>query len=170
MSKSIWLVALIFVSVLILNTGCAPSVLKEDFDKVKAQLTDTQTQLTAAQGQIQSLQRNVSKLSAISAYTLWYDQYYTYWNYGSTIYQFADRKAFTNNFGTLIEGINDSTVKQTWKDYQAVYDKFDALLKSLPADDKTWDKDQIAQYWKVYYEMRVALGTLGTPIYNIIVQ
>jgi hypothetical protein len=169
--------ALALVLVLLLSFGCAPSVALVDFNKTQADLTATKADLTAAkaelaklQDQFKTLQGQTSMLSAIAAYTLWYDQYYTYWYSGYTNYQFADATSFQNNFGNLIKGTSNAATLKAWEDYLTSYQSYDAVLKSLPKDNKTWDKGQTDKWTQAYNATYAALGKVGTPLYEVIVK
>jgi hypothetical protein len=148
-SKVIPVVLLILLATIILCVGCAPAVAREDFDKVKGDLATTRTelgstknQLTTAQDQVKILQAQVAKLSAMSAYTIWYDQYYTCWYYGYTNFQYADLATFTSNFGAMIAGTNDPALTKAREEHLVSAKNFETVTASLPRDYKSWTKEE----------------------------
>jgi len=173
MNKALTIIAITLSLVLLFCVSCAPSVVKEDFDKVKVDLTATKADLTAAQAdltaakdQVKTLQQQVGKLSAMSAYWMWVDQYYS----GGVTYQFADKASFYSTLGTLVKATNDPDTLKTWESYMAASTNLDNVVKSLPADYKTWNKEQTAQWTKAKDDAWAVFAKIGTPLYTVIIK
>jgi hypothetical protein len=159
MHKALTIIAVTLSLVLLFCVSCAPSVVKEDFDKVKADLE-------TAKDQVKTLQQHVGKLSAMSAYWMWVDQYYS----GGVTYQFADKESFYSTLGTLVKATNDPDSLKAWEYYMAASTNLDNVVKSLPADYKTWDKDQTAKWTKAKDDAWALFAKVGTPLYNVIIK
>jgi len=175
MKKFLPVVSIVLALVLLFSFGCAPAVPKEDFDKAKSDLAAAKTDISTTQNQLKALQTQIGKLSAIQAYWIWVDQYNNYWYYGPyyylyTTYQFADKTAFFNNFGTLIKATNDSDTLKTWDNYTTYSKSLDDVVKSLPEDYKTWNKDQTAKWTQANTDSWTAFYYIGIPLYAYIVK
>jgi len=151
-----WLFVPIVVAILgvILVNGCAPSVAPEDFAKL-------QGELTASQNRVTKLETQVQKLSTISAYSIWYDQYYAVNNY-----VFKDTKTFNEQFGVLVAATGDAASQAAFSAYLAAATALDNLVASLPKDYTTWTADQTNQWTKASAARYDAFGKVGTALYN----
>jgi len=145
----------------ILLSGCAAGVAPEDFAEVQGGLTTTQSELTATQNEIKALEAQVSDLSAISAYTIWYDQFYGVGNY-----IFADTASFNEKLGALIEATGDSDSQTAWSTYLAAENALIALLEELPEDTTTWTEEDYNKWSEATTASYDAFGEVGTALFN----
>jgi len=144
-------VAVIFVAVLL--SGCAKGVAPEEF--------------ATAQTQIKSLETQVADLSAISAYNIWYDQYYLYGT-ETQYYAFPDTASFNKRLGDLVYATGDSASKTAWDAYLVADTALSDVLAQLPEDYTTWTEEQTNQWSGVNTARYDALGAVGTALFNVI--
>ena len=145
----------------ILLSGCAAGVAPEDFTEVQGELTTTQSELTAAQNKIKALEVQVASLSAISAYTIWYDQYYAVGNY-----IFADAASFNEKLGALIEATGDSASETAWNTYLAAENALIALREELPENSSVWTEEHYNKWVEATTARYNAFGEVGTALFN----
>ena len=138
----------------ILLSGCAAGVAPEDF-------TEVQGELTAAQNEIKALEAQVASLSAISAYTIWYDQYYAVGNY-----IFADTASFNEKLEALIEATGDSASETAWNTYLAAENALIALREELPEDSSVWTEEHYNKWVEATTARYNAFGEVGTALFN----
>ncbi len=140
---------------------------QSDLSAVQAQLKGTakQSDVGAVQDKIKSMESQVASLSAISAYGIWYDQFYLVGNY-----EFADTPSFNQKLETLVKATNNSDVLTAWNSYIAGDKALSELLKSLPEDANTWNKEQYDEWLKASTDRYNALGEVGTALFNAIVK
>jgi len=117
-------VATVFLAVSL--SGCAGGGVPADYEQVKSTLATVQADLSAAKADltkanneiktikamVTGLTPQVAGLSAMAAYSIWYDQYYKIYNY-----QFADTATFQKEFGALITATNNAAAKTAWDAY-----------------------------------------------------
>jgi len=160
-----WLLILVVATMVgvMLVSGCAAGVAPEDFAKVQSDLATAQNDLEAAQSEIEALKTQVAILSAISAYDIWYDQYYAV-----GAYEFADSASFIKKFGTLIEAIGDSACETAWNNYVAADKNLSDVVKGLPEDSSTWTEEQNEQWLEAATIVYNALGEVGAALFDAI--
>jgi hypothetical protein len=149
------------VGVMLLSS-CAPGVAPEEFAKVQGDLATVKSDLAATQNQIKAL-------SAMSAYAIWWDQYYSI----GTVYQiyaFADTASFNKKLGALIGLTGDSATQAAWKDYLTADSALSDLVKSYPSDYTKWTADQTSKWTTARDARLAALGKVGTDLFSIIVK
>ncbi|MAF85253.1 MAG: hypothetical protein CL875_02005 [Dehalococcoidales bacterium] len=122
------------------------------------------TDYSASQIRILELETQVADLSVISAYNIWYDQYYGIYNY-----TFEDTTTFNWKLGTLIYATNNDTVIGYWNYYYAADSALNEVLAELPEDYGTWTEDQINQWSEANTARSEALGYVGTYLFYAIV-
>ncbi|GAI93905.1 unnamed protein product, partial [marine sediment metagenome] len=104
-------------------------------------------------------------LSAISAYNIWYDQYYSIGNY-----LFADVAAFNTKLGALVNSTGDTASKAAWDEYAAGDTALTSLVAGLPEDTLTWTTEQYNKWVEASTARYNALGAVGTALFNAIVK
>jgi len=134
----------------------------EAFGEVGATLYDT-TNFSASQVRILELEAQVAGLSAISAYGIWYDQYYEVYNY-----QFEDVATFNWKLGTLIDATNDANALAYWYYYLEVDTALNDILAELPEDYNTWTEEQTNQWSEASTARYNAFGEVGTALFYAI--
>jgi len=139
---------------------------KTDLAATKADLAGAKANLSTAQNQITALEVQVASLSAISAYNIWYDQYYSIGNY-----LFADVAAFNTKLGALVNSTGDTASKAAWDEYTAGDTALTSLVAELPEDTLTWTTEQYNKWLVEVSTARYnALGAVGTALFNAIVK
>jgi len=149
----------------ILLSGCATGVAPEDITKLQGDLTAAQSDLATVQNHITDLEASIADLCAISAYNVWYDQYYAIGNY-----VFADTPAFNAKLGALTEATGDSASKTAWDAYLTADTGLTERIRALPEDYTTWSEAQTSQWTEATTARATALGEVGTALFNTIVQ
>ena len=162
-----WILIPLVIAMLgaILLSGCAVGAAPEDITKLQGDLSTARSDLAAAQSQIADLEASVADLSAISAYNVWYDQYYAIGNY-----VFADTSAFNAKLGALIEATGDSASKTAWDAYLTADTGLTERIRALPEDYTTWSEAQTSQWTETSTARATALGEVGTTLFNAIVR
>lgn len=107
----------------------------------------------------------MASLSAISAYNIWYDQYYSIGNY-----VFADVEAFNAKLGALVNATGDTASRAAWDEYTAADTALTSLVAELPEDTLTWDQEQYNKWLEASTTRYNALGAVGTALFNAIVK
>jgi outer membrane murein-binding lipoprotein Lpp len=165
-------IAVIFVALFL--SGCSSGV-PADYEQVKSDLAATKSSLAAVQNQLATVQSQlataqttitglgpqVAGLSEISAYNIWYDQYY-----GVDNYLFKDAATFQKELGALITATGDAATQAAWTKYLATRKSLDDIVTSLPADSTTWTNDQHSQWLNAYNASWADFGDVGTALYN----
>ena len=119
--------------------------------------------LFRSQVRILELEAQVAGLSAISAYSIWYDQYYGIGNY-----VFADVATFNWKLGTLIDATNNTNAITYWYYYLAADTALNDLTAESPEDYSTWTDEQNKKWSEARTARYNALGTVGTTLFNAI--
>ena len=125
------------------------------------------TDLAVAQDRIIALEVRVGELSAIAAYTIWYDQYH---NIGTAAqaYAFTDVATFNYKLGTLVNATGDADLLAAWYSYLAADTALNDLVAELPEDYETWTTEQYNQWFEADTSRTNALGQVGTALFNTI--
>lgn len=142
----------------ILLSGCTAGVATEDFAAV-------QSDLIAAQNRIEELEVQVASLSAISAYDIWYDQYYEVYDY-----VFADVATFNAKLGAVVVATGDSASITAWSTYLTADAALTDVVAGLPEDAETWTEEQNNQWLEATTARTNALGEVGTALFSVIVE
>jgi hypothetical protein len=137
-------------------TGCGGGVSQADFDKLQSELEEAKKEIAA-------LETQVSVLSTISAYQIWYDQYY---QIGA--YEFADSESFIEKFGALIDAIGDAEAEEAWSKYIKTEGDLRDVVAELPANSDDWTSQQNAQWASAAAETYESLGELGDVLFDTI--
>ena len=95
------------------------------------------------------------ELSAIAAYSLWYDHYY---ETGAYIYD--DVTAFNSQLGSLIAVIGDTNSRSAFDVYHGTDYDYRTLVASLP-EDNIWTQSQYESWLDAGKSRREALGQVG---------
>jgi len=155
MKKGKYLIAgLVILALLFTIGGCGVSeeqisTLYEKVDSLNSRMADSEAQVTA--------------LSAISAYQLWFDQYYSLGTYS-----FPDIKTFNRSCGRLISKVNDVDAVAAWNIYLQADKAYYDLFEILPKDTATWTKTQYDQWVDLNTARSDALGQVGATLFNAI--
>lgn len=146
--------------------------IQNDLATTQNALAATQKDLAAAKADLvtaknrnQEIEAQVASLSAISAYNIWYDQYYSIGNY-----LFADVAAFNTKLGALVNSTGDTASKAAWDDYIAGDTALTSLLAELPEDSLAWTAEQYNKWLEASTVRYNALGAAGTALFNAIVK
>jgi len=179
----IWyLIILVIVMLMaVLLGGCRSGIVFEDIAPLMTDVAATKSELVAAkselaaansalaeaQNRIETLESEIAILSSISAYNIWYDQYYTV-----GYYEFKDVISFNEKFGAIIEATDDSNSIVAWKAYLVANEELNTLAKTLAEDYSLWSMDE----YRLWYEVATgrprldALGNVGTALHDAIVN
>ena len=153
MKKGLFIPVFVLLIGVMLLSGCgALGIAKQD-------------ELAATDSKIESLEQQVALLSTISAYNIWYDQYYA-----RGTYTFADVKSFNEKLGTLISANSEGAALETWEKYLIADKSLSDLIATLPEDTSTWDKDQYDSWYKASSDRYAGLGDVGTALFKSISQ
>lgn len=140
--------------------GCASGVSTENFEE---QISSLNQKIDALNLTIADSELQVTTLSTISAYQLWFDQYYSLGTYS-----FPDVKTFNRSCGQLISEVNDADAVAAWNIYiqadKAYYDS----LEILPKDTSTWTTTEYDRWVGLNEARSDALGQVGVTLFNAI--
>ena len=165
-TKLIFPVFIILISVLLLS-GCGSfGIAKQDeVATIQGELATIQGEFTIAKSKIESLEKQISVLSTINAYNVWFDQYYA-----RGTYKFTNVTSFNSKLGSLIQAIGTDTAGEPWKKYLVEDKSVSDIIQTLPEDTKTWNTEQYDSWYKASSARYAALGELGTALFNSIAQ
>ncbi len=129
-----------------------------------AELTAGKSALSAQISELETSLENSSKLNreltAISAYGVWFDNYY-----GSGIYNFAD---FNAQLGALVVATGDANSIAAFNVYYEADQAYEQTLTSLPQDNSAWTMEQY-ETWRDSGKTRTdALGQIGGHLFNVL--
>ena len=120
--------------------------------------------LTKANGELENSLNNSTRLneelSAIAAYSLWYDHYY-----GTGAYSYDNVTAFNSQLGSLIAAINDTNSRSAFDVYHGTDYDYRTLVASLP-DDNIWTQSQYESWLDAGKSREEALGQVGGHLLN----
>ena len=136
-----------------------------DLSAAKAEVAELTTSNTALEAQVSEMETSLQsssslnqELSAISAYGIWYDNYY-----GSGIYSFDD---FNAQLGALVVATGDANSIAAFNVYYEADQAFDTVLAELPQDNSAWTMTQY-ETWRDAGKTRTdALGQIGGHLLN----
>ena len=132
--------------------------------KLNEEINTRVEDLTRANGELENLLGNSTKLSeelsAIAAYSLWYDHYY-----GTGIYGFDNVTAFNSQLGSLIAVIGDTNSRSAFNVYHATHYDYITLVASLP-EDNIWTQSQYESWLDAGKSREEALGQVGGHLLN----
>ncbi len=143
---------------LLLLSGCTAFASPEE-------LAAVQSELTTAQNRIESLEAQVATLATISAYNVWYDQYYA-----KGAYRFADADSFHEKLGSLVKATGNETSKTSWSSYITSDKTLSDIVTELPEDTSTWTQEQYAQWYEAGANRYKSLGEVGAALFSSITQ
>ncbi|MSP79213.1 MAG: hypothetical protein EXR67_06675 [Dehalococcoidia bacterium] len=126
----------------------------------QSKLAQTQADLVAAQNQIKTLTSQLAAQATLSAYAIWYDQYYAVGNY-----KFPDVPSFNKKLGSLIAATSDNDSVKSWTTYLAADKTNTDLNTSLPTDYKTWTAAQVASWTKAGADRYSTIGLVGNALF-----
>jgi len=127
--------------------GCSSGVDEEAFNSLQAKVDE--------------LAVSTSRLSAISAYDIWYAQYY-----GLGTYTYETIEEFNVQLGKLINAIGDSDTITVWNSYLAEDFTYRTLVEDLPEDNSTWTSDQYNSWLSAGTNRATALGQVGGYLFT----
>ncbi len=153
-----FIVSLPFMIMVLALSGCGIS--QDSYDQLMSESTSFQKQLEEANTRVKDLSKLNEELSAIAAYSLWYDYYYGTGAYGSD-----NVTEFNSQLGGLIASINDANSRSAFDLYHATHYDYSTLVDSLPGDN-IWTLSQY-ENWRAAGEFRKeALGQVGVHLQN----
>jgi len=117
----------------------------------------------AVQNQLQAYEDNLSKLTAVTAYQVWYDQYYSLGTYS-----FPDTASFNRTLGSMIREVGDNNSAISWNAYLSADSNYNNVLTTLPKDTSTWTTEQYNAWLDTGNKRADALGQVGTTLFNFI--
>jgi len=160
MKKSfIFSVSVILIGVLLLSGCGAVGIAKQD------EVTTIQNELATAKSKIESLEKQISTLSTINAYNIWFDQYYA-----RGTYRFASVTSFNNEIDLLIQSNGTGLAFESWEKYLVEDKVVSDIIQALPEDTNSWNKEQYDSWYKASSDRYAALGEVGTALFNSIAQ
>ncbi len=131
----------------------------EDLTKTRGELNTQIEDLTKTRGELEDLFDDSIKLneelSAIVAYSIWYDYYY-----GTGTYSFDDVTAFNSQLGSLIAATGDTNSRAAFEVYYAIHYDYTTLVASLP-EDNIWTQSQYESWRDADESLYEALGQVG---------
>jgi len=161
MKMAKYLYSLIAILALIITAGgCSSGISSEDFEEQLALLNE---QIDALSLKITDSELSVTTLSTISAYQLWFDQYYSLGTYS-----FSDVKDFNRSCGELISEVNDGDVITSWNIYIQADNAYYELLEELPTDTAAWTQTEYEQWVELNEARSDALGQVGATLFKVI--
>lgn len=136
----------------------------EDLAKTNGELNTRVEDLTKTNGELENSFNNSTKLneelSAIAAYSLWYDYYY-----GTGAYSFDNVTAFNSQLGSLIAAIDDTNSRSAFDVYYATHYDYTILVDALP-EDNIWTLSQYESWSDAGKSRKEALGQVGVHLLN----
>lgn len=161
MKRRAYIFAGIAILALLLTVGgCASGVSTEDFE---AQISSLNEKIEAVELKLADSDSQVASLSTMSAYQLWFDQYYSLGTY-----TFPDVKSFNKSCGLLIKEVNNGNTVTSWNSYIQADKAYYDLLESLPEDTATWTMAQYNQWVELNEARSDALGQVGATLFSAI--
>ncbi len=153
-------------------SGCG--IPQDQYDQLRSESTSFQQQLeelstriedlTKTNGELENSLNNSTKLnedlSAIVAYSLWYDHYY-----GTGAYSHDNVTAFNSQLGSLIAAIDDTNSRSAFDVYHATDYDYNTLVASLP-EDNIWTQSQYESWRDAGKSRKEALGQVGVHLLN----
>ena len=100
------------------------------------------------------------ELSAIAAYSLWYDYYY-----GTGAYDSNDIASFNSQLGSLITATGDAYSQAAFNIYYEADNEFNEVVDSLP-EDNIWTIAQYESWFDAGQSRKEALGQIGGHLLN----
>ncbi len=155
----------IYLSLMIIAltlSGCSSGIPQEQYDQLESELTSSQQQvedLTKTNGELENLLNDSIKLneelSAIAAYSIWYDYYY-----GTGTYSFDNVTAFNSQLGSIIAATGDTNSRAAFEVYYAIHYDYNTLVASLP-EDNIWTQSQFESWRDADESLYEAVGQVG---------
>jgi len=149
-------VGIVIMALLFGMNGCSSGVSEEEFTSLNGKLDALNLKLEESEAQI-------TALSTISAYQLWFDQYYSLGTYS-----FTDVKTFNRSCGRLISKVNDADAVVAWNLYIQADKAYYDLFEILPKDTATWTREQYDQWVVLNTNRTEALGQVGATLFSAI--
>ncbi len=155
-------------------SGCSSGIPQEQYDQSQSELTSSNQQLEEFNTKIENLTKEIAEfedlinnsatlneeLSAIVAYSLWYDYYYEIGTY-----DFGDVDTFNSQLGSLIAAIDDTNARSAFDVYHATHYDYITLVDSLP-EDNIWTQSQYESWLDAGKSRKEALGQVGGHLLN----
>lgn len=167
----IYLSLMIIVPVL---SGCSSGIPQEQYDQSQSELTSSNQQLEGLNTKTENLTKEIAELeglvnnsatlneelSAIVAYSLWYDYYHEIGTY-----DFGDIDTFNSQLGSLIAATGDTNSQQAFVIYYQADSDYNAIFDSLP-EDNIWTVPQFESWYDADISREEALGQVGGHLLN----
>lgn len=139
------------------------SALGEQISSLSEQISSLDERIEGLDSRIAGSESQVAVLSSMSAYQLWFDQYYSLGTFS-----FSDVNSFNKSCGRLISEVNDADTVAAWNLYIQADKAYYDLLATLPEDTSTWTGTQYDQWTDSNTERSEALGQVGTTLLSAI--
>lgn len=166
---------IIYLSLMIIAlalSGCSSGIPQEQYDQLTSELTSSQQQLeeldtrvgdlTKENAALENSLNNSTKLneelSAIAAYSIWFDYYY-----GTDAYNFDDVAVFNEQLGSLITATGDTNSQAAFSVYYEADNAYNEVVDSLP-EDNVWTMSQYKSWSDAGKSRKEALGQVGVHL------
>ncbi|MFH1639463.1 MAG: hypothetical protein ABIB93_04020 [Chloroflexota bacterium] len=142
--------------------SCSSGIAKSEYDALNAELDKANLRVTELEATSQSSAQLIKELSAISAYLLWYDNYY-----GKEIYTDGN-DAFDSRIGSLIAACGNDNSSAAFMVYLQANEVYREIVATLPKDDSVWTVTQYNNWIQAGKARADALGQVGGHLYAAI--
>jgi len=149
------------IIVMLALTGCSGGIDEATFNSLQEQVDELSVSVNSLQEQVDELSASESRLSAITAYDIWYSQYY-----GLGTYTFETSEDFNVQLGKLVTTISDVDTITIWNDYLTEDFAYNTLINELPGDTSTWTSDQYNSWRTAGTSRADALGQVGGYLFT----
>ena len=147
MKKSVLTIRALVIPALLILGGCTGGVDEEAFNSLQAKVDE--------------LTVSTARVSAISAYDIWYSQYY-----GLGTYAYESVKEFNVQLGKLIHAVGDADTISVWNNYLTEDFAYHTLIEELPEDNSTWTSIQYDNWISAGTARANALGQVGGYLFT----
>jgi len=168
---------IIYLSLMIIAlalSGCSSGIPQEQYDQLTSELTSSQQQLeeldtrvgdlTKENAALENSLNNSTKLneelSAIAAYSIWFDYYH-----GTGAYNLDDVAVFNEQLGNLITATGDTNSQAALSVYYEADNAYNEVVDSLP-EDNIWTMSQYESWSDAGKSRKEALEQVGVPLLN----
>ena len=155
-------------------SGCSSGISPEQYEQLESELTSSHQQLEELNTKIEDLTKEIAEfedlinnsatlneeLSAITAYSLWYDYYY---NIGT--YDLNDIDTFNSQLGGLIAATGDTNSQQAFEVYYQANSDYNVVVDSLP-EDNIMTVSQFEDWRDADISREETLGQVGGHLLN----
>lgn len=155
-------------------SGCSSGIPQEQYDQLTSELASSQQQLEELNTRVEDLtEENAAlenslnnstklneELSAIAAYSIWFDYYY-----GTGAYSFDNVTAFNEQLGSLITATGDTNSQAAFDGYLEADNAYNEVVDSLP-ESNIWTPSQYKSWSDAGKSRKEALEQAGEHLLN----